>query len=59
MISSEFMATEPRPPEDLLVPFNLRLPWKYKQQLTEKAEELRVSLHALCLDAITRRYPPK
>lgn len=47
------------PPENLTVPFNLRLPWKYKRQLRKIADQNKVSMHALIMDALERRYPPE
>lgn len=47
------------PPENLTVPFNLRLPWKYKRQLKRIATENHTSLHAVIMDALERRYPPE
>ena len=49
----------PTPPDKLTVPFNLRLPWKYKRQLQAEANTARTSLHALIMEAVERRYPPK
>jgi len=54
------MATESdqHPPSTIPVTFNLRLPWRYKQQLQAEADKQGMSLHAIIIDALERRYRP-
>lgn len=50
---------DPRDPLEIPVQISFRVPFFYREQLIDEANNLRVSLPNLCADALERVYPPK
>jgi hypothetical protein len=51
--------SNPPDPQDVSVQISFRVPFFYREQLIDEANNLRVSLPNLIVDAVERVYPPK
>ena len=46
-------------PLDTPVQLNIKIPWHYREQLSQKAIDERMSLTRLIVTALVRAYPPE